>query len=451
MRHQARIEPAAVTLGLAIAALAAAASVTMGAKAFAVPVGVALAAFLVWQPLALLTLFVWVGLYKNQAALEALPIDITLMLGALLSAVCLYRFACGRAQRIPFGLVAVVTVIGVMLIVSLDWTPSSAYGAQKTGKFLTLTLLATVAPFFLIEGPRDVWRFFLWAIVFALVTAGYTLANPPSAEIGRLEFGGETNTISISLLLCSAAVVLLLIGLAKRAWARWWSVVGGVALIAIAAAVGSRGPILSLLVALVVTGTAWALRVPRKVVPILAVVALGLAIVPSIPLPEAASQRLGRAVRDPLASLENDGRWALYHQAIELIEQHPLRGAGAGGFESVGRARVPEKYPHNMFLELYAELGLVAAIVMLASTVALLVGLLRRAWRHPEARGRELVYMVLGVLLLNLFCAQLSGDINENRAFWWVFGLAWLVVANPGSLGDEPGRPARLGSAASRE
>ncbi|MDP9228200.1 MAG: hypothetical protein M3M99_04000, partial [Actinomycetota bacterium] len=84
-------------------------------------------------------------------------------------------------------------------------------------RFLTLTLLATVAPFFLIKEARDVRRFFFWIIVLAFVTAGLALASPPPAGAGRLEFGGEGNTIGVSQLLCTAALVLLLAGLGDRA------------------------------------------------------------------------------------------------------------------------------------------------------------------------------------------------------------------------------------------
>lgn len=431
--RRARGEPGAAALGFAAAALAAGAAVTMGAAALAIPLGLALAVFLVWEPLALLTLVVYIGLFKDEAILKALPFDSTLVLGVLLAAVCFYRFAVGGARRFPFGLAAPLLIVGVMLVLSLGWTPSSAYGSDKAEKFLTLTLLATVAPFFLIQDARDVRRFFFWVTVLAFVAAGLALADPSSARLGRLEFSGEGNTIGISHLLCTGALVLLLAALSQRGWARWWSICGGVALVAVAAAVGSRGPVVSLILALLVTAAAWSLRVPRKVVPILLVVAAGLVIVTSVPLPETSSDRLSRAVSDPVATLEYNGRWALYQQAVDIVEQHPLRGIGAGGFQSVGvLGRVPENYPHNLFLELWAELGLAVLIVVVMSIAAVLVGLLRRAWRQPEARAQGLLYLVLGVLLLNLFSVQVSGDINENRAFWSIFGLAWLVVLNPG-------------------
>jgi hypothetical protein len=69
-----RLEPGAAALGLATAALAAAAATTMGPQAFAIPVGLALAVFFVWQPLVLLTLLIYVGLYKEQAGFQALPL-----------------------------------------------------------------------------------------------------------------------------------------------------------------------------------------------------------------------------------------------------------------------------------------------------------------------------------------------------------------------------------------
>jgi hypothetical protein len=51
------------------------------------------------------------------------------------------------------------------------------------------------------------------------------------------------------------------------------------------------------------------------------------------------------------------------------------------------------------------------------------------------------------VLLLNLFSVQVSGDINENRAFWSIFGFAWMVVMNPSLVtgADETGPRAGVG------
>ena len=41
---------------------------------------------------------------------------------------------------------------------------------------------------------------------------------------------------------------------------------------------------------------------------------------------------------------------------------------------------------------------------------------------------RRLVFVVGGLFLNNLFAVQFSGDINDNRVFWAMFGVAWVVA-----------------------
>jgi hypothetical protein len=65
-----------------------------------------------------------------------------------------------------------------------------------------------------------------------------------------------------------------------------------------------------------------------------------------------------------------DDRSTLYRQAVGLIDNDELRGAGAGAFSGVNRA----EYPHNIFLELWAELGIIAVAVMAAAIVSVLMG-----------------------------------------------------------------------------
>jgi O-antigen ligase len=425
----AAIGPAAVALGAGTAVLAAAAALSIGPAALGIPLLLAGVLFLVRQPLALLTLFVWVGLFKEQAVVRAFPVDVTLAAGLLLIAVCFHRWLAGRARQIPFGLAAPLAVIGIALVASLAWTPSPAYGAEKAWKFVTLTTLAALAPLFIVEEERDLRRYFSWTVAMAALVAVVTLAGPRASD-GRLTIGIEGNTIGIGHLLCTGAIILLLGALTDLLPARLWALAGSVALVGVAAGVGSRGPLLSFVVALAATGVIWLARVPRKTLPVLLVVVAGAALLPFVSLPESSGQRLGAAVSDPVRALEADPRYTSFGQAVGIIEQHPLVGIGTGGFQSVGVLESPpEDYPHNMVLELWAECGLAVLIVVLASIVVLLMGLWTEAWRLPASSpGCRLLYLLIGVFMFNLFEAMLTGDLNENRTFWGVFGLAWLVV-----------------------
>ena len=415
-------------LAAAAIALAAAATIVIGPAALALPPAVAGTLFLVRQPLALLALYTYVGLFKEQAVVQAVPVDVTLALGLLLGAVCAGRWLAGRARSVPLALATPVAVIGLMLVISLTWTPSPDYGSEKALHFLTLTLLATLAPFFLVEDERDLRRFFSWTLAIALLAALVTIANPPEGT-GRLTIGIEGNTIGASHLLCTAAVILLVGALTELYPARRWGILAALGLIVVAAAIGSRGPLLNLGFALAATAAIYLARVPRKLAPVALAVIAAVALIPFVSLPEGSAERLSQAARDPLGALEADPRYTAFGQAVDLIESRPLVGVGAGGFQSVGRlTRPPEDYPHNMLLEVWAELGLVALVALVASIAAVLAGLARRAWHLPPEPARGLMYVLVGVFVYNLLGTLLTGDLNENRTYWGSFGLAWLVV-----------------------
>ena len=184
--------------------------------------------------------------------------------------------------------------------------------------------------------------------------------------------------------------------------------------------------------ALAVTLAAWLLRVPRKIAPVLAVAAVSVAVVPFVSLPASSSERLSEAARDPVATFRQNDRYVLVQQAFQLIDRDPIRGGGAGAFST---SNPSAKWPHNLFLELWAELGLATILVVVAAVVAALAGLFRLAWRLPaQGSEQELVYILLAVFVFNLLAVQVSGNINDNRDFWGMLAIASLVVA--GRIGE---------------
>jgi O-antigen ligase len=283
-------------------------------------------------------------------------------------------------------------------------------------------MLAIGAPFFVLERWEDLRRFFMWTVVVAVPVAILAVTNPAS-DTGRL--AGD-NTIGTSRLLCVAALILLLWAMG-RSRGRLPAVALAAGFIAVAAAVGSRGPILSFALALAVALSAWLLRVPRKAAPVLAIAAIGVAVVPFVSLPASSSERISQAARDPVAAFQQDDRSFLAKQAFQIIDRNPVRGGGAGAFSAVNPSA---KWPHNMFLELWSELGLAALIVVAVASGAVLVGLFRLAWLAPQRSLRpDLVYMLLAVFAFNLMAVQVSGNINDNRDFWGILAIASLVVA----------------------
>jgi O-antigen ligase len=107
----------------------------------------------------------------------------------------------------------------------------------------------------------------------------------------------------------------------------------------------------------------------------------------------------------------------LVHFATLLVSRHPLIGAGLGAF--VGYLPLYE-YPHNVALEVAAELGIPAALIVLGPMLAGFVLLLRRGILEasPAAASLVMILIVFGVT------ANFAGDVASNRALWVFAGVA---------------------------
>jgi O-antigen ligase len=426
-----------VAIGTGAALVAAVAAVLLGPTALGIPLAGAAAYALVRHPLVLYVAFLYIGLYKGQAVLDALP-DATVALALLLGGVCFHRLLTGRVRTVPPLLWGTLLVIAVMLAVSLNWTAIPDYGTEKTLKFATFCVLAALAPFCLIESWRDLERLLAVFVVGAIVSAVIVLALGSTVGSGRLEFGGEGNTLYTSRFLLIGAAILVLAS-ALRLWRhRLLLPLAAVVLIGVAVGIGSRGPLVAFAFAMVSTVIAVVLRQPRRLLPVLLVVGFGVALLSFISLPETSAERLAGVASDPAGTLQGNLRSKLYAQAIEATEEHPLVGIGAGGFFQYGYliTHLEERYPHNIFLETSSELGIPAALLLAICVLAMLAGLFRRAWAAVDDRDGALIHVIAAVFLIELFAAQFSGDFNDNRGVWALLGVGWLVVRHGPSLQD---------------
>lgn len=425
--------PAAVILlGGGVATVSALLAVMLGPAALGVPVLAVIAVLLARHPLVLFVVFGHIGLFKEQPVIDALPFDATVALGILLALVCAQRVLSGRATAPPLMFFVPFLVIAILLAVSLNWTPVYDYGLTKTLRFATLTAIGAFAPFCLLESRDDLIRL-LKVFAGSALVGGLLVAIFGSTQAeNRLEFGGAANTIFTSRFLLSGALILIL-GAMLSVFPRHRLPLAllGLGLVGLAAGIGSRGPIVGLALALACTLAAVMLRQPARVLPVLALVAAGIAVLPFISLPETSAERLQGLAENPVATLNEDLRSRLYDKAIELSQDYPERGIGAGGFflYSYVLTNREERYPHNVFLETSSELGLFPAVLLAVSVVLMLMGLYRRAWGASSEADRNLVYVIAGLFLLNFFAAQFSGDINDNRTFWALLGVGWWVAA----------------------
>ena len=442
LSSQALPRPFRGELGVALLAalvglVAALLTVAAGALALALPIAAAGAYALVRRPAVLLAVFLYIPFFESAPGLRALPFDPTPVFAALMVIALVLRTGGTPLRRPPTGFLLPVLVIGVALLIGLLWTADSQYANEKVLKYLTVTLIAVLAPFAVLTTERALRQFLVTMVVGAVLVTVLTLILPPTIAAGiatefdtrgRYSFGGQ---IFPSRFLCTAALIMFLVpGLTSSRW-RWAAPVAAVGVILVASGFGARGPIAAFGATMVAVIFVLALRSARHLAAVIAAVAITAVAFPFLTVPDTASERIEEAARDPVATLRGDTRRVLYNQATTMIAGSPLLGEGTGSFAAYQAIVSPRGqtllYPHNIFLELWAEIGIIPLLAFVVAVVGGVGTLMRRLVVTDDRRERQLLTLVFGLFILNFFASQLSGDINDSRTTLLFLGLAWMV------------------------
>jgi O-antigen ligase len=132
----------------------------------------------------------------------------------------------------------------------------------------------------------------------------------------------------------------------------------------------------------------------------------------------------GLGVRIGRIDLDVASRLNMALMAWEAFREHPILGTGAGRFADLGGNLLQEEafYPHNLFLELGAEFGIVAVILV----AWLLWKAVRSFWtlRHID---RAAAAIGLASLLFLLVTAMKMGDISMHRLMYLWIGIAIAI------------------------
>jgi O-antigen ligase len=282
--------------------------------------------------------------------------------------------------------------------------------------------LCALAPGWLLRTEQS-RRWLVVAVVVAGLAMAAALLLNPDREVeslyGRLTLEGS-NSIGTARVVGAGAAVALVQGLGGRK-GRWLWLGSAAAMAAVLVLVGSRGPFVGLVAAVVVAllfgkngrglQRAW-------------VSVLGLLAVSSLLLVVANSQNeaAGRIGGLITGTSTDETRLALVQHCLAAIS-HDVLGIGWGGFSTValdGALQGRYSYPHNMVLEILAEGGWLAG----AAFLGLVAVAVRGFWRHSDTpQGVTLFTMGLYWILV----AQTSGDVNANRMTWVMLGLGLVL------------------------
>lgn len=314
----------------------------------------------------------------------------------------------------------VVPLFGVLASHALFVAPATEYGADKLSKFLTLTLASALVACLLRDG-RSVVTFARAWVAVTVVLAALSLAGWEGS--GRSEVF-ESNPIWLGRAL--AAGVLAAIWLAWRKTNPRLMLLAAAVLLVGLLATGSRGPLVGVIIGAVVLSVAGqSVRISR-VLGILAAGVLGIFAVQTLPF-----LREGRLAQILAGNdVTDQTRNIFLDVTLPLIAQAP-GGVGFGNWAL--SVSVPRQFlwPHNLFLEVFAELGILTGLFLMAVLVAVVVRLLRRTTTNPGAS------FVLAALTAETFSVCVSGDLNA-RTFFFLLTLGFLAGSKSPLMGLDP-------------
>ncbi|HTW24423.1 MAG TPA: O-antigen ligase family protein [Candidatus Baltobacteraceae bacterium] len=380
----------------------------------------ALGVLLAYPELAL-ALYVVIGDVKGDDRVASLlPVDLTLALGAvLLAGIGLNCLRKKRAAAMPPVYLLFVALIAVM-ITSLSYTPVFSAGLEKLCRFLTVTGIVIVAPFFVLGTPQAMKRFLAGFGIVAFAICAWSLSGLSGAA--RLATPSD-NTIGLGHIACE---LILLIWFAVIPRYRFPKRLAAYALLGVPAVAmigsGSRGPLIACAIVILLSPV-----FHRKLLLDLACIAgLGLAAIPFVKIPDSAIDYLGTLVRGQSVGSVLDFRSDLLDYGWKLLQRHPLIGTGIQGFRYYSPNPELYKWPHNIFLEIACELGIPAALIACIIFGSAVLEAARQL-KHVVATNFVLSQVAAALLFAGLINATNTGDINSDRATWLFVSLIFVT------------------------
>lgn len=130
-----------------------------------------------------------------------------------------------------------------------------------------------------------------------------------------------------------------------------------------------------------------------------------------------------------------DNRSEVMVPAISLISEHFLFGYGVGGY-------IPYlgNYPHNIFLEVLLNWGVVGLCLVLVVMFSVL-GRLRKLFKKCPLASTMLIFMAVSPVVFLMF----SSSFMANATLWFFVGLAYSPLCECVILRSREGRTASFG------
>jgi O-antigen ligase len=247
------------------------------------------------------------------------------------------------------------------------------------------------------------------------------------------------------------AVLIGIIGGCAMATRRWYlrAALAGLAGLVLYNAVqtGSRGGMMGISVAMLVLLMLSRIRVRWFVLALIVITAIVVFPVADQLVPQF---RGGISLDD----LKQDQRWGYWQMALRMMQDHPIIGIGTDNFFSlyswyrVSPALMARYYCHNIYLQMWAEGGILGFLSILSLVIAVAVTYVKSVGRAADEAWRGIVVGLFAAFLGYAVFAATCNTLHD-QPFWMLMALSVIAArvtregrAAAAAAGDDGGIPA---------
>jgi O-antigen ligase len=138
------------------------------------------------------------------------------------------------------------------------------------------------------------------------------------------------------------------------------------------------------------------------------------------------------------------GRTAIWSVGGRMVQAHPIRGVGAGNFQTSAVHYVLKpgaiqydyfidhpKVAHNTYLQVLSELGLVGLVLFLSLLIFAFTCIIKAARRFSEAGNRDMELLTRGVILalIGILAADFFISGQFSKQLWLLLGMCPALLA----------------------
>lgn len=385
-----------------------------------------------------IVLFLFAGQYKADPRFSWFPVDLTLFwfLISLVLGIRIFLRSEINIQKRGLAKVLLASLFIVYAGVTLLWSPSQNYGFQKLAFLSTLSLWSVTSSALVISSSAiRVRRLFKLLLLFSLWFSGEALiyilssngASGHFVEVLGGNYIGVSRVIGVGLLISLFGFVYT-----KKTNLKIVSTLLLLVMFFLLLSVGGRGPLVACLMA-ASSILPWNISVygltrvlfKKRILPLCVLTFLGAVGISFVIISGYLTTTISRILLLFEAGMGKSAstRLQYYVSAVDQWIDHPIFGNGLGSWPVLYGSGDVRGYPHNLFLELFSEMGIVGVTLF----SLLLLGSFYLFTRDKFLFANELSILMFMLLVYALINSMISGDLADNRFLFFAIGLTPLL------------------------